>query len=616
MPPVTVTWPAAAEAVTVQVTCPNCGNNRPKALRLSMMFETPGHPQRHSRLLNCPACGCSFYERQLPPDYQDPEFLTKGRVPFYLQQGAGLSLITRPLARCRSGAGAAYLEVGCGFGFGVDYALHAKQWVARGIDPGEISVLGAELLKLSIDVRYLSDEEAAFRQSFDVVMASETIEHVPSPERFVSTLRNVLRPGGMLILTTPDAADLNEHTTQSSLIGLLSPGLHLIFQTANSLRDLLLSRGFRHVAIEKDGHSLVAFASDTAFALQDDEGRVREEYRTYLERRSEDPSLGRDLFFAFAGRAMQESVNDGCFDQARRVRQQIGFACVKHFGRDLQELGVQAQLLAESDLEQLSRKVPLNLGGLLYADAMLQLADGTSRRDMMEAFDQAAFAAETLIRAVGELAMGDALSAAIAWQAQAEAALCAAAVGHASITHRLQTLETRGQVGSLQSSEITLRAFVGLVNGEHYELAHQLLETLSPNALDWADPDSSKMLSPVERDAAYCLSVLEVQGSNPITLDVSRRRFARLKTLLEWHDNLRTPGLYEGVLRGEQLAAEKLSAESQASDPQSPAPRSPVAESALRALPSDGPKLPILAKCGPVTAIRERLGRGRHRADW
>jgi SAM-dependent methyltransferase len=39
--------------------------------------------------------------------------------------------------------------------------------------------------------------------SFDVVLASEIIEHVPDPERFVGELLRVLQPGGSLIVTTP-----------------------------------------------------------------------------------------------------------------------------------------------------------------------------------------------------------------------------------------------------------------------------------------------------------------------------------------------------------------------------------------------------------------------------
>ncbi|HEX5924238.1 MAG TPA: class I SAM-dependent methyltransferase [Baekduia sp.] len=42
--------------------------------------------------------------------------------------------------------------------------------------------------------------------SVDVVLATETLEHVPDPAAFLAEARRVLRPGGRLILTVPFAA--------------------------------------------------------------------------------------------------------------------------------------------------------------------------------------------------------------------------------------------------------------------------------------------------------------------------------------------------------------------------------------------------------------------------
>jgi 2-polyprenyl-6-hydroxyphenyl methylase/3-demethylubiquinone-9 3-methyltransferase len=40
----------------------------------------------------------------------------------------------------------------------------------------------------------------------DVVVAGEIIEHVAHPDRFLVTLKNLVRPGGHLVLTTPNGA--------------------------------------------------------------------------------------------------------------------------------------------------------------------------------------------------------------------------------------------------------------------------------------------------------------------------------------------------------------------------------------------------------------------------
>src|SRR5690606_33120134 len=41
------------------------------------------------------------------------------------------------------------------------------------------------------------------KDSFDFIVASEIIEHVYDPEKFVENLFSVLKPGGKLIITTP-----------------------------------------------------------------------------------------------------------------------------------------------------------------------------------------------------------------------------------------------------------------------------------------------------------------------------------------------------------------------------------------------------------------------------
>ena len=97
------------------------------------------------------------------------------------------------------------LDVGCG-----------KAWVAELFCPRDYSVV-------SMDISIENTSEAIkkypfknhsaivgdvyslpFRNnSFDYIIASEVIEHVYSPDALVSNLINILKPGGVLIITTP-----------------------------------------------------------------------------------------------------------------------------------------------------------------------------------------------------------------------------------------------------------------------------------------------------------------------------------------------------------------------------------------------------------------------------
>ena len=196
-----VRWLTADAAPHVAMACPNCGAAGDKPVRMVLDGRISPRLGRPANILACPSCTCLFYEVQVLPDYADAGMTRDGRLALYIQQGAGVSVITQPLARLRAQPGSRYLEVGCGFGFGVDYAGHAKRWLAEGIDPAANTAEGARRLGATMHVRYLGADEPAYRGACAVVMASETIEHLPSPLDFVRILRGVLAPGGTLVLT-------------------------------------------------------------------------------------------------------------------------------------------------------------------------------------------------------------------------------------------------------------------------------------------------------------------------------------------------------------------------------------------------------------------------------
>jgi SAM-dependent methyltransferase len=87
---------------------------------------------------------------------------------------------------------------------------------------------------------------------FDVVLCAETIEHVRDVQLLLSEVRRVLRPGGMLALTTPAARALMrpEHP--------LSP--HLRRFTRRSLAGVLDELGFELESLERRSGTLLARA--------------------------------------------------------------------------------------------------------------------------------------------------------------------------------------------------------------------------------------------------------------------------------------------------------------------------------------------------------------------
>ncbi|HUY39794.1 MAG TPA: glycosyltransferase [Candidatus Binataceae bacterium] len=83
--------------------------------------------------------------------------------------------------------------------------------------------------------------------SFDCVISSQVIEHIPFDEVLFSEMRRVLTPGGKLILGTPDYATRAWRTIEP-VYGFLMPGgykdEHITHYTRERLTELLTRNGF------------------------------------------------------------------------------------------------------------------------------------------------------------------------------------------------------------------------------------------------------------------------------------------------------------------------------------------------------------------------------------
>jgi 2-polyprenyl-6-hydroxyphenyl methylase / 3-demethylubiquinone-9 3-methyltransferase len=109
-------------------------------------------------------------------------------------------IVDRPLADLR------IIDVGCGGGL-VAEPLTRMGAAVTGIDPGTDTIAAArahaEPQGLVIDYRISRIEDiAAGGELFDVVTCLEVVEHVPDVSAFLQTAAEVVRPGGLLIVST------------------------------------------------------------------------------------------------------------------------------------------------------------------------------------------------------------------------------------------------------------------------------------------------------------------------------------------------------------------------------------------------------------------------------
>jgi 2-polyprenyl-3-methyl-5-hydroxy-6-metoxy-1,4-benzoquinol methylase len=98
-------------------------------------------------------------------------------------------------------SGALVLDLGAGAGaFSTRLVHRGYSVVASDIDPEKWIPVDIPFIRLNIDAGIY----ASLQQEFDAACCLEVIEHVENPWNLLREMRKVIRPGGHLILSTPN----------------------------------------------------------------------------------------------------------------------------------------------------------------------------------------------------------------------------------------------------------------------------------------------------------------------------------------------------------------------------------------------------------------------------
>ncbi|CCD84908.1 3-demethylubiquinone-9 3-O-methyltransferase [Bradyrhizobium sp. ORS 285] len=102
-------------------------------------------------------------------------------------------------------SGLRMLDIGCGAGLLCEPFTRLGAQVV-GVDPSASNIAAAKLHAekghLSIDYRCTTIEEMDPRERFDIVLAMEVVEHVTDVGAFLGRCAAVLKPGGLMVVST------------------------------------------------------------------------------------------------------------------------------------------------------------------------------------------------------------------------------------------------------------------------------------------------------------------------------------------------------------------------------------------------------------------------------
>jgi SAM-dependent methyltransferase len=134
-----------------------------------------------------------------------------------------------------------WLDYGCGLGGLVRWLREERGCESFGFEEG----YAAERLASARIPHVMAHDLDAQAGTFDVVTAIEVLEHAVDPIATLSQIRDLLRPGGVLFLTTGNAQPFRDRLTRWSYTAV--PDVHVSFFQPSTLADALVRAGLEPV---------------------------------------------------------------------------------------------------------------------------------------------------------------------------------------------------------------------------------------------------------------------------------------------------------------------------------------------------------------------------------
>lgn len=172
-----------------------------------------------------------------------------------------LQALAPPVGESSAQQGSSVLDLGCGNG-ALAEQLQAWGYSVVGVDPSASGIVEASLRLGSITFHQASADPEQLAQlhlpSFDVVVSTEVVEHVYNPRRWAAASFSALKPGGLLICSTPYHGYLKNLALAASgkldaHFTALWDGGHIKFWSRLTLTALLQEAGFQVVAFRGAG---------------------------------------------------------------------------------------------------------------------------------------------------------------------------------------------------------------------------------------------------------------------------------------------------------------------------------------------------------------------------
>lgn len=139
------------------------------------------------------------------------------------------------------------LDIGCATGIFLD-GMQNRGWDPYGIEPNQQAAdYAKKRFKIEVFNGYLEEANLS-DSSFDVITLWDVLEHVQNPNVFFEEILRILKPGGIVIGTLPNATAWERYLFGEYWVGWEIPR-HYRSHTPTTIRNFLKQHGFLNIEL-------------------------------------------------------------------------------------------------------------------------------------------------------------------------------------------------------------------------------------------------------------------------------------------------------------------------------------------------------------------------------
>ena len=235
-------WPSQYLEI---IPCPLCKSNIYKKL----------YPSTYKRVAGCLSCGLIYTNPRLKNKYlkylyskeyfNNTESTHFGYEDYLADENKIVKTFSKridDIEKIAKNKGT-LLDIGCATGFFMK-AAKDKKWKVEGV---EISDFAANYASKRFKFKIYKDDFLNLdlpKNHYDVVTLWDVIEHFNDPKKSLAGINKILKPGGLLVLSTPDVNSWPSKITRDKWVGYKLSDEHLAYFSDKTMKMLLLQTGF------------------------------------------------------------------------------------------------------------------------------------------------------------------------------------------------------------------------------------------------------------------------------------------------------------------------------------------------------------------------------------